>query len=95
MVRARRLDDRQLETAAGDLAALGELGDDREAHRVAQRVQHGGELKLGGLGMRERIDRVPAPATPTPTPGHAGNDRIRRLDDARTIPTTALIFPPR
>ena len=51
-----RLDDRQVEAVAAALAsALGELGDDPEPHRVAERMQYRRQLDLFALGMAERL----------------------------------------
>jgi hypothetical protein len=45
-----------MEAAAGMLATVDrELGDDPQPHRIAQRVEHGGELDLRRLGVMDRI----------------------------------------
>jgi hypothetical protein len=46
VVREGCLREAQLEGAAGALVAVGELADDLEARRVAQRVKNGRELEL-------------------------------------------------
>ena len=59
MVGARRLGDRQGEAAAGVVAlAVGQLGDDAQPHRIAQRVQDSAELELLHRGVSDRFSRV-------------------------------------
>src|SRR5438132_3167913 len=53
VVCAGGLRDRKPEAATGQLVALGQRGDDLQAHRVAERVEHGRELDLGSLRVRD------------------------------------------
>ncbi len=55
VVGARRLHHGKVEALAAPLLAGGQPLDDQEPHRVAERVEHGGELDLLASGVWERL----------------------------------------
>ena len=57
VVRTRRLDDRELETAAGPLVSSSERGHDAQPDRIGQRVEDGGQRDLITTGMDQRFSR--------------------------------------
>src|SRR5579875_1740278 len=55
VVRAGRLDDRQIEAVARALAPVGrQLANDPKAHRVAERVEDGRQVEIGSRRMIKR-----------------------------------------
>src|SRR5206468_553444 len=78
VVRAGGLADRQVERAAATLDAVdGEVARDLQAHGIAERVQDGRELELGGF----RMDKS------------GGSHRSQLYDGFRTFGTMIVVLP--